>query len=89
MRVRSLLLWPRIPVAGRLRCRPRQLMRAEAPTADGRVASGAPETQDNVERLDIIWLSTDPYDVEDEDQLRIPVKVETQDAAIRPEHGFT
>jgi hypothetical protein len=49
----------------------------------------APETQDNVEQLDIIWLSTDPHDVEDPDQLRFLVKVETHDAAARPEHGLT
>jgi hypothetical protein len=52
-------------------------------------ASGAPETQGNIEQLDIIWLSTDPYDVEDPDQLRILVEVEAQDAAARPEHGLT
>ena len=34
-------------------------------------------------------LLTDPYDVEDPDQLRILVEVEAQDAAARPEHGLT
>jgi hypothetical protein len=52
-------------------------------------ASGAPETQDNVAQVDIARLSTDPYDVEDPDQLRILVEVEAQDAAARPEHGLT
>jgi hypothetical protein len=58
-------------------------LRLQQPTA-----SGAPETQDNVEQLDITRLSTNPHDVEDPDQLRIFVEVETQDAAARPEHGL-
>ena len=37
----------------------------------------------------ISLLSTDPYDVEDPDELGILIEVEAQDAAARPEYGLT
>ena len=75
-------------------------MRTEAPTASAAgeislfvdkqpTASGGLETQDYGEQLDIMWLSTDPHDVENPDHLRILIEVEAQDAAARPEHDFT
>jgi hypothetical protein len=71
--------------AGPLWC-PAQLMHIDAPAVGGEWHGWK---SGQCEHFDINRFLSDPHDVEDPDQLRILVEVETQDATARPEHALT